>query len=247
MMEADPRTHAVLDAYTAGVNHFIRSLKYKDYPLEYKLMDFKPELWTNLKTALMIMNMADDLTGKTEDFELSVWRDYLSEEELEYLFPLRTPNSIPVIPEGTKFPAPSLKKPSVPEGDIWTHFSKKNFKSIAKITQPENDESIQKKSTFNIQHYASGVGSNNWAISGNKTQSRAAILCNDPHLALNLPSLWYEMQLQSDGVNVYGVSLPGAPGIIIGFNDSISWGLTNNYRDVKDFYEIEIIDDSRYR
>src|SRR5690606_672612 len=97
------------------------------------------------------------------------------------------------------------------------------------------------------QNYASGVGSNNWAISGNKTQSRAAILCNDPHLALNLPSLWYEMQLQSDGVNVYGASLPGAPGIIIGFNDSISWGLTNNYRDVKDFYEIEIIDDSRYR
>jgi penicillin amidase len=82
-------------------------------------------------------------------------------------------------------------------------------------------------------------GSNNWAISGQHTASGKAILCNDPHLGLNLPSLWFEMQLTAPGINCYGASLPGAPGIVIGFNDKISWGFTNNYRDVKDFYEIK--------
>src|SRR5690606_14787522 len=93
----------------------------------------------------------------------------------------------------------------------------------------------------------SGKGSNNWALSGAKTKSGKPILCNDPHLALNLPSLWYEMQLSAPGVNVYGATLPGAPGVVIGFNDKISWGFTNNYRDVKDFYAIDKIDDGHYR
>jgi len=232
-IEAQPETKAMLDAYTAGINHYIRSLKPADYPLEYKLMGFAPELWTNLKCALMIMNMADDLTGYTEDFQLSALRDYLPKETFDNLYPLRTPGSIPVIPSGTKFNA-SMSVPPQPEGDLWTHFSNSKSKVESQTLQQN-------------QNYSTDIGSNNWAISGAKTQNGAPILCNDPHLNLNLPSLWFEMQLQSNSVNVYGVSLPGAPGIVIGFNDSISWGLTNNYRDVKDFYEIETIDKNSYR
>jgi penicillin G amidase len=88
-------------------------------------------------------------------------------------------------------------------------------------------------------------GSNNWAVDGTKTQSGRPILCNDPHLGLNLPSLWYEMQLQSPSHKVYGVSFPGAPGVIIGFNDSCAWGVTNASRDVKDYYNIRFKDDSK--
>jgi penicillin amidase len=79
-------------------------------------------------------------------------------------------------------------------------------------------------------------------VSGSRTASGAPILCNDPHLGLNLPSLWYEIQLQAPGINVYGASLPGTPGVVIGFNENISWGFTNNYRDVKDFYLIKPVD-----
>lgn len=68
-------------------------------------------------------------------------------------------------------------------------------------------------------------GSNNWVVAGSKTQSGAPILCNDPHLELSLPSIWYEMQLHGPSSNTYGVSLPGSPFVIIGFNDSIAWGL----------------------
>ncbi|HTN47700.1 MAG TPA: penicillin acylase family protein [Flavipsychrobacter sp.] len=238
-IEAEPRTKQMIDAYTAGINQYIASLSYKKLPLEYKLMSFEPEPWTNLKCALLMKSMADDLTGYTEDFPLTVLKDQLPEEDFELLFPLRTAGSIPVIPSGTKFETPSMKKPEVPEGDVWTKFSTSSAgaqaSSKSPISHPEYPD------------YETGVGSNNWVISGSKTQSGAPILCNDPHLGLNLPALWFEVQLQAPGMNVYGVSLPGAPGVIIGFNDSISWGLTNNYRDVKDFYEIEKIDNSAYR
>jgi len=88
-------------------------------------------------------------------------------------------------------------------------------------------------------------GSNNWVVAGSKTQSGAPILCNDPHLELSLPSIWYEMQLKTPSSNTYGVSLPGSPFIIIGFNDSIAWGVTNSQRDVKDYYKIRFKDDSK--
>ncbi|MEK7730162.1 MAG: penicillin acylase family protein, partial [candidate division KSB1 bacterium] len=83
---------------------------------------------------------------------------------------------------------------------------------------------------------------NNWAVSGSKTASGYPILCNDPHLALTLPSIWYEMQLVSPEVNVYGVTLPGTPAVIIGFNQSIAWGVTNAGSDVLDWFEIKFKD-----
>ncbi|MCH2046185.1 MAG: penicillin acylase family protein, partial [Saprospiraceae bacterium] len=84
-----------------------------------------------------------------------------------------------------------------------------------------------------------GLGSNNWAVAGSKTTSGAPILCNDPHLGLTLPSIWYMVQIKTPDFNVYGVSLPGAPGVIIGFNEHVAWGVTNVSHDVKDYYAIQ--------
>ena len=90
----------------------------------------------------------------------------------------------------------------------------------------------------------SGIGSNNWAVSGSRTASGYPILANDPHLSLSLPSLWYEIQLAGPTVNVYGVSLPGGPGVVIGFNRHIAWGFTNAGTDVTDWYKITFKDDT---
>ena len=218
-MEADPRTKQMLDAYTAGVNEYISSLNYRRLPLEYKLMGFKPEAWTNLKCALLLKYMADDLTGKTEDIALSVLRNRYPKEEFEDLFPERITGSTPVIPAGTDYGDASMQTPpALPDSIAWPRL--------------EIDKTDREEET--------GKGSNNWAVSGARTQSGAAILANDPHLGLNLPSLWFEIHMQAPGVNTYGVSLPGAPGVVIGFNDRISWGFTNNYRDVKDFYAVQL-------
>src|SRR5690606_5779977 len=88
-------------------------------------------------------------------------------------------------------------------------------------------------------------GSNNWVVAGSKTQSGAPILCNDPHLDLTLPSILDELQLRTPTSNTYRVSLLGTQFCIIGFNDSIAWGVTNAQRDVKDYYEIRFKDASK--
>lgn len=228
-MEADARTKVMLDAYRDGINYYISTLSAREWPLEYKLLGVRPEPWANVKTSLMLKYMADDLTGETYDFALTYLRDRLSHEDFKYLYPEKTPGSSPVIPIGTEFSKPTLKKPEVPKGDLFAHF-KDNISTTA-LTMNKDE---------------SGIGSNNWAVMGKNTEKGGSILCNDPHLGLNLPSLWYEVQLQAPGLNCYGASLPGAPGIVIGFNDSVTWGVTNNYRDVKDFYEITPIDGNNY-
>ena len=91
------------------------------------------------------------------------------------------------------------------------------------------------------------LGSNNWAVSGAKTASGNPILCNDPHLDLSLPSIWFEIQIHTPEVNAYGVSLPGLPGIIIGFNKDIAWGVTNVGHDVLDWYAIKWLDEQKSR
>jgi penicillin amidase len=233
-MEANPVTKKVLDAYTKGVNLHISSLRFKTYPLEYKLMGFEPEPWTNLKCALLLKYMADDLTGTVDDIAMSYLRDALPATELDDLFPEKIKGSQPVIPEGTPFAAASLPVPPVPPGELFARFD------TATVRQ---DTAKKMAVTFKA---ASGIGSNNWALGSRATSDGSAILCNDPHLGLNLPSIWYELQLTAPGINCYGVSIPGAPGIIIGFNDHIAWGFTNNYRDVKDYYEIKSDDPRLY-
>lgn len=225
-MEQDPRTKVALNAYRDGINQFISGLKKKDYPVEYKLMGFSPEPWDNIRTALLLMYMADDLTGDTHDEGLSYYlSNVLTKEEIDFYFPEKIAGSTPVIPTGTKYLAATLPVSQVPENP-WADLI---FK-----TPPKDDAE-------------NGKGSNNWVVAGARTKSGKPILCNDPHLGLNLPSLWFEVQLTAPGVNVYGVSLPGAPGVVIGFNDNISWGFTNNYRDVKDFYTIDVLDENNYR
>ncbi len=122
-MERDPRTKAMLDAYRDGINAYIHSLNFRRLPIEYKLMGFAPEDWTNLRTALLMKYMARDLTGKTDDIAYTQLRDQLGQEEFDFLFPERIKGSKPVIPEGTKFDAPSLAVPKAPAGDVWAHFN----------------------------------------------------------------------------------------------------------------------------
>jgi penicillin amidase len=81
-----------------------------------------------------------------------------------------------------------------------------------------------------------GLGSNNWVVSGAHTATGKPLLANDTHLELTIPSIWYEIHLTAPGWNIKGFTLPGAPMIIIGHNDRIAWGFTNNGADVQDLY-----------
>ncbi len=100
-----------------------------------------------------------------------------------------------------------------------------------------------------------GVGgraaSNNWAVSPSRTANGHALLSGDPHLALTLPSIWYEVHMSVPGeMDVHGVTIPGYPGVVIGFTRDIAWSFTNTGADVVDFYRETLDDDiapTRYR
>jgi len=225
-MESDPVTKLSCDGYTAGVNAYIATLTESSLPLEYKLLGYKPENWTNLKTALFLKNMSENLAGGEDDFEMTNARSFFSKEDFAKLYPITQDSLDPIIPKGTIFKQPSIL-PQVPADADSLYFENQ---SVA-VTEEEKPDPNN--------------GSNNWAVAGSKTKSGAPILCNDPHLGLNLPSLWFEMQLTTPNYNAYGATFPGAPGIIIGYNDSIAWGVTNGGRDVRDYYEIKFKDDTR--
>ena len=86
-----------------------------------------------------------------------------------------------------------------------------------------------------------GLGSNNWVVSGERSTSGKPLLANDPHLGLTAPPVWYFAHLSAPGINVIGATLPGVPGVILGRNERIAWGMTNTGPDVQDLY-IEKLD-----
>lgn len=223
LMEKDEETISALNAYSDGVNAFIESLDYKDLPLEYKLMDYKPEAWSPLKSILVLKSMADALTGYEEDFFLSRMMLALGEEDFNLLFPDFTAYSTPVM---------NVDKPEFQK--TFNANKKPDYLNYAFF----NSKKIEKKSRYNPR-----LGSNSWAVSGNKTKTGFPILACDPHLSLSMPNIWLEMQLNAPGLNVYGVSIPGTPAVIIGFNKDIAWGTTNGSDDVKDWYKLKISKD----
>ncbi|HMT72658.1 MAG TPA: penicillin acylase family protein [Chitinophagaceae bacterium] len=227
-IEKDPVSKAAFDAYTSGINAYIGSLREADIPIEYKLMNVKPEKWSNLRSALLLKMMAKMLSSGTEhDLAYTNAKAVFMPEELNKLYPQVPDSLLPIVPKGTVFEKPAII-PVQPASADSLYFGKKDTVSVKEISRPNENN-----------------GSNNWVVSGSKTQSGAPILCNDPHLEMSLPSIWYEIQLQTPVSNAYGVSIPGAPFIIIGFNDSIAWGVTNSQRDVKDYYEIRFKDKTR--
>ncbi len=225
-MEKDPATKNAVTAYISGVNHYIDNLSESELPLEYKLLGYRPEKWSFLRSALFLKYMSFDLAGSEDDIELTNAHGIFSHADFEKIYPLIQDSLDPVIPKGTVYntSATILRMPMLADS---LYFNAKDSLPI-KENKPDKEN-----------------GSNNWAVSGIKTKSGRPILCNDPHLNLNFPSLWYEMQMNTPQFNVYGVSFPGAPTIIIGFNDHCAWGFTNAERDVRDYYEISFKDGTR--
>ncbi|MFT7604375.1 MAG: penicillin amidase [Saprospiraceae bacterium] len=210
-----------LDSYTAGINAYIHSLKPGDYPLEFKLLDYEPEEWTNLKSAIFIKSMSQSLCMRENDLESTNALTVFGQETFDFLYPEQNPKQSPIIPAGTPWEFAPIE---IPE--------KKPILMGLYEHKPH-----PKPSPFS--------GSNNWAVSGKKTKSGNTILCNDPHLNMTLPSVWFELQITTPQFSSYGVSLPGFPGITIGFNEHISWGMTNVGHDLVDFYKILWSDTSR--
>ncbi|MGB8190612.1 MAG: penicillin acylase family protein [Chitinophagaceae bacterium] len=221
-MMKDPVMKNVLESYTEGVNAYVRQLSRADYPIEYKLLNYSPAEWKPINSALIFKLMAETLSGTVDDVEMSNTLRQYGDAAMHDLFPDQPLLFDPVVPAGTSWDFEPLPLPK----------SSKYF--LAGSTETKNEhERIE------------GVGSNNWAVSGSRSDNGFPILSNDPHLNLTLPAIWYQVQLASDNVNVYGVSIPGIPCVIIGYNQKVAWGLTNAEADVADWYQVRFKDAER--
>ena len=212
-----------LDNYTKGVNFFLDNLSPKDYPIEFKLLGHEPGAWSNLKSSLFQKNMALTLCAGHSDIQSTNLLKHFGQETFNELYPEWNSKQSPIIP------------------------TSKNWDTVA--SNLSEAEALSKSLSYYheppIPKHIPGIGSNNWAVAASKTKNGNAILANDPHLKLTLPSIWYEVHINTPDLNVYGVSLPGVPGVIIGFNDNIAWGVTNVGHDVLDWYKIKWLDEEQ--
>jgi penicillin amidase len=227
---------AVLDSYTEGVNAYLKDHDKTALSLEYAILgllspDYKIEPWTAINSLTWGKAMAWDLRGNMdEEIERAVLLKTLRPEQVAELFPAY-PKDHPVIVNQIGENLSRVEDPisHVPE----LEFSTFNFQPLAdKLALLDGV----------IGPARAGLGSNSWAVSGEHTVTGKPLLANDPHLGIQMPSIWYQAHLECKPVsdecsyNVAGFSFAGVPGIVVGHNDRIAWGVTNVGPDVMDLY-----------
>ena len=223
MLPAEQRT--LLEHYSTGVNAGLQALGAT--PWTYTLLRCTPKAWqpvdTLLVNAAMVFNLQDD-TNSNELIADSASR-VLTPAAFNYLFN-RTSSQwdAPLMlgANDVEFPDPPM--PNATELNFRT-LSDALFLPVAS----RGSEAVR--------------GSNNWAVAGGLTETGSAMLANDMHLGLGVPSIWFRQQLnyKTAGVTfkITGVSLPGAPGTVVGSNGKVAWGNTNSYGDWLDFVRLQ--------
>jgi penicillin G amidase len=256
-----PESQRLLEAYARGVNRFIEQHQ-ETLPMEFTLLKYKPQPWQPSDSLVLTGYMYRTLTD-TREREMQraivtakvgpeLAKDLYSDESSMDHFMVGDPN----VKEKATSDADSDENDDDedqmdPEDVLKASLTHPDLQGA--MTQPDLTAffAAQVKQWLNeSQHDIRGtLGSNNWVVSGAHTATGKPLLANDTHLELTIPPIWYELHMTAPGWNVKGITFPGAPLIIIGHNDRIAWGFTNNGADVLDLY-IETInpaDPDEYR
>ncbi len=209
-----------VEAYCAGVNKRINEGK---LPLEFKLLGYQPEEWAPEDTLAVAKLVSWGLSGTLKPIKLEKLKQKIGENAWNELYPEKNPYLVPLHENYSYAKA------------------KENVLSESKIVQETTEyvNNLQRGLTLHSETKP-GIGSNNWVVSDENSETDGPLLASDPHLSLPLPSFWYQAYLKSnEDYNTTGVTIPGAPVILIGANDSIAWGMTNVTADDIDFYRYQ--------
>lgn len=236
-----PQVRMAIEHYAAGVNAAM-SVGRGKLPLEHQLLGLQPEPWTPIDSLAI---------GK-----LFAWRlgDNHTAELLRYeLAQALGPRAAELFPEPPEWAPVILKSPDRAEGGgqkaermtVATGLPRRSAKRVGG-TMDHRPSPIDYPPGLGWLSPDSRAMSNSWVVHGSRTASGRPILANDPHLAIEMPSVWWEVHVVSPALNVAGVTIPGIPFIIIGHNERLGWGLTNVGADVQDFF-VEQLDASRTR
>lgn len=218
---------ALLRAFAAGANAFIEDISESELPVEYRILGTRPEPYTPLKSLLVAQFMNYDLSFQPPDDSFIGVVSRYGRAVYDSLYPEVLPFSVPIVPESVATVNRSTRDGTGPRSSGHT----------AGIRLPDTafDQAPRAPANLPFDRFP-GKGSNNWVISGAVSATGSPLLAGDMHLSLTLPAIWYEARLSAPGLNVYGVTIPGAPVIIAGFTDSLAWSLTNTASDQTDHY-----------
>lgn len=216
-----PSAIAALEAYAAGVNAFIAEASANGrLPVEFTILGYEPEPWSIVDTASVGKMMAYDLGGnfRAEVFRYQL-RQAVGDELTREVMPTYPEDGITIMRSNAAAKKVSSMDPYLPPAGKGLDLSG----LLATAIYPD-------------EH----LGSNNWVVSGKLTQSGKPLLANDPHLGISLPAVWYQSHLMvtsdKERLNVIGATFPGAPGVVIGHNEKVAWGVTNTGPDVQDLF-----------
>lgn len=226
LIKLPPELLLSLESYSRGVNYWLE--QNKNLPTEFDIFDIQPEPWKPVDSLAWIKMFSLNLSGNfRQEIQRLVSMKYLKEEDLNVFFP-----------ETSKANTPYSSQASSPSQ---VSFGKEELAKNAKGPLINLDVALLKtllaphealEANFNVG--GKNVGSNAWVVAGKHTATGAPILANDPHLGLQIPSLWYAVKQNTPNMRVSGMSLVGLPLVIFGRNQHIAWGGTNMMADVQD-------------
>jgi penicillin G amidase len=246
---ASPEVRKVMEAYARGVNRFIEQHKER-LPVEFMLLDYKPQAWQPTDSLVIACYMYRTLTD-TRDEELgrAIVTEKVGTELAKDLYSPEAAMDHFVVGDSNvgKDAHAAAKSDDDPDDDDDDADSEDVLKARAETQQSPSAadapdlttalaEAVRDWLQKSQQEIRQTLGSNNWVVDGTHTASGRPLLANDMHLELTLPPIWYEVHLTAPGWNVKGFALPGAPLVVVGHNDRIAWGFTNNGADVLDLY-----------
>ncbi len=246
----DKDSRALMEAYARGVNAFIVQHQ-NNLPLEFTLLKYKPQPWQPTDSLVIAGYMYQTLTDTWErELDRAKVQERVGADRSKDLFAVDAPMDHFVIGDPGVSNDGSQASRVDPDDDDddddmpTDSILKAAAPGVSGIRAPETFADVTSALWPSIQGYLEetqseirkGLGSNNWVVSGAHTATGKPLLANDTHLELSIPPIWYEIHLTAPKYNAKGFTLPGAPLIVIGHNDRIAWGFTNNGADVQDLY-----------
>jgi penicillin G amidase len=218
---AAPEQRALIEAYAAGVNAGLGSLRAR--PFEYLLLRAAPEPWRAEDSVLAVLAMFVELQERDghRKIERGLVRDALPESVARFVYAAARDWEATL--DGSRSDGPVV--PAAADYDL-ARVGKLDFEPPPRHTRSRP-----------------ATGSNNWAVAGARTASGAALVANDMHLGIRVPNTWYHARLRVAGahgaaVDVTGVTLPGTPAVVTGSNSHVAWGFTNSYGDYEDVIRV---------
>lgn len=233
----DPLNRRLLAAFSRGVNLYIRRHAGR-LPLEFALLGYQPAPWRPQDSLAIAAQMYRTLsTTYPDELEREAFAQKVSPAKLAMLFPSSSPWDLPPARQAAPGAVglPALARLASPA------FAPRRDPAVPRSAARRLAARALAPWSRMLQSVANtGAGSNNWVLGPSRVTTGKPVLANDPHLEYQIPGLFWSVELSAPGMQAAGAAIAGAPGIILGHNQYIAWGMTNTGADVQDLYRERI-------